>query len=64
VPLFFNKVEEVKCATVGRKIDCGMGWCDCIFAFIGALNQRPMDAHKRELPVAVGALLEKQGPEL
>jgi len=29
--VFFNKVEEVKCVTVGLRIDCRMGWCDCIF---------------------------------
>ena len=53
MPVFFNKVEEVKCAISVAlcqrrvKTEVEHGLCDCIVV-IGALNQRSMAAHKRE----------------
>ena len=55
---FFNKVEEVKCATVGRKARCRMGWCDCIFC--GPPRFEPAAGggeHKREFVYGGGALV-------
>ena len=65
--MFFNKVEEVKCAIfvvlcqrrVKTKIEHGL--CDCIVV-IGALNQRSVAAHKREFAYDVDPW--RQGPGL
>ena len=53
MPVFFNKVEEVKCAIsvalCQRRVKTGVehGLCDCI-AIVCALNQQQAVAHKRE----------------